>query len=345
MRWWLLFGVPLLAVAALWAWHDADSLVSPEPFVRGAGVLHVPTWSVTATEAGRVHSLLVEPGQMVQPGQALVRLDTATLQTRLEEQNTRLQQEQHKVAVSQASITALQQQYDTLQKTMAILERALWNHYEQSLGAPAGASRTDPAVSMTPYQEVHLQLTQIQAQAASVQASLHVAHSQKVQAEIAVAHTIQAVAAARDALQDAVIRSTHAGRVSRLWVQPADAMPAGALIATIQDLDSTTLQIVLAREHTLGVIPGDEVRWVPQAAPDHVVTARVVVVDTSPLSPQELQERGISSNESGPLFGVTALPEADSIARLPWPVLRAPQGQAWIRRNPQAIWPAGLTPG
>lgn len=344
MRWWLLCGVPLLAVSALWVWRQAYPPAGSDPFVSGPGALHVPTWSVTAPEAGRIQSLLVEPGQKVQSGQPLVQWDTAILQQRLAEQKALLQQEQRKIEVTQALMTALQQQYDTLQQTIAILERALWNHYEQSQETQASTGHAPSAGWVTPYQEVQLQLTQTQAQAASVQASLRVAQSQKLQADMALAHTVHAVSAAREALQDAVVRSTHSGRISRLWVQPAEAIPAGAVIATVQDLDSATLQMALTREDTLGVIPGDEVRWVPQAAPDHVVSARVLMVGTSPLSSPELQRLGMPSDDRGPLFGVTVLPEPDSISALPWPVLRAPQGQAWIRRNPQVTWPAGLTP-
>src|SRR5215831_18554 len=76
----------------------------PEGIVSGNGRIEAKLADASAKEPLRVKEVLVNEGDLVKPGQVLVRLDTVTLEAQLAEANAKVAAAQQEVAAAQAAI-------------------------------------------------------------------------------------------------------------------------------------------------------------------------------------------------------------------------------------------------
>src|SRR3954471_5154418 len=103
LKWITLFGAAaVIAFAGVWYWQSQQGL--PKGIASGNGRLEAKLVDVAAKEPLRVKEILVDEGALVKPGQVLVRLDTATLQSQLEEAKAGVEAAHEKLALAKASI-------------------------------------------------------------------------------------------------------------------------------------------------------------------------------------------------------------------------------------------------
>lgn len=106
-RWYLLL---LLVSSPLWLF--ALNLLTGWLWVKGIAVIEAHSWLETSPQAGRVQQILVQPGEQVQAGQALLRLSSPELENRRQllqaERDSLKQQQQQWQQYQQQRIEQLQ---------------------------------------------------------------------------------------------------------------------------------------------------------------------------------------------------------------------------------------------
>src|SRR5215510_2815350 len=85
-------------------WWQGRQYALPKGIASGNGRIEAKLADASAKEALRVKEVLVDEGDLVKPGQVLVRLDTVTLDAQLAEANAQVAAAQEKIAASQAAI-------------------------------------------------------------------------------------------------------------------------------------------------------------------------------------------------------------------------------------------------
>src|SRR5688500_5540914 len=93
----LLIGVGAAVCIRLKYW-TAKKTALPEGIVSGNGRLEATLVDVSAKEPLRVKEILVDEGDLVKPGQVLVKLDTVTLEAQLAEANAKVAAAKEQVA-------------------------------------------------------------------------------------------------------------------------------------------------------------------------------------------------------------------------------------------------------
>src|SRR5262245_659944 len=105
-------GLVVVAAVAFFGWQFWKSKQSevPKGIAYGNGRFEAKLADVSAKEPLRVKEILVQEGDLVRPGQVLVRLDTVTLDAQLAEANAQVAAAQEKLAVAEAAITKVKSQ-------------------------------------------------------------------------------------------------------------------------------------------------------------------------------------------------------------------------------------------
>jgi len=206
-------AVALAAFIGFRYWQKSKTAL-PEGIASGNGRLEAKLVDVAAKEPLRVKAVLVDEGALVKPGQVLVRLDTATLDSQLEEAKAGVEAAHEKLALAKASIVKQKSQIK-----LADIEVAR----SQNLVKQGAGSQRELDVRKT-----HVETTR--ASLAEAEASLQTA-AQQVEVAKANAATMQT------RIDDATLKSPVTGRVLYRLAEPGEVLAAGGKALTVVNLE------------------------------------------------------------------------------------------------------------
>ena len=130
-------------------WRDMQTAL-PKGIAWGNGRMEAKLVDIAAKEALRVKEILVDEGALVKPGDVLVRMDTATLQSQLAEARLNVAATRQKAAIAKAAITRSKAQIELAKvevkrSTALVAERASssgsWIYVERCCKQPRPALR------------------------------------------------------------------------------------------------------------------------------------------------------------------------------------------------------------
>jgi HlyD family secretion protein len=107
---WIIIAVAAVALIGFFGYKywDARRTAVPAGIAWGNGRMQATLVDVAAKEPLRVKEILVSEGDLVQPGQVLVRLDTVTLESQLAEANASVAAAEQKLAIAKSAIVRRQ---------------------------------------------------------------------------------------------------------------------------------------------------------------------------------------------------------------------------------------------
>jgi len=112
-RRWILAAVAVAAIAYFgYTYWNGKRYEVPKGIAWGNGRVEAKLTDVSAKEPLRVKEILVNEGDLVRPGQVLVRLDTSTLEAQLAEANANVAAAKERLAVAQAGISRSKSQIE-----------------------------------------------------------------------------------------------------------------------------------------------------------------------------------------------------------------------------------------
>lgn len=300
-----------------WNWWQEQQSALPEEIAFGNGRIEANEVDISVKYTGRVMNIFANEGDMVQPGQPLVEMDTIELQARLDRSTADLNQGIEALKEAEVQLTKArndqsysQQQYDRAAKLLKD-KMVSQSHVDERRNTRDAA---DTAVQAA---EARLRTLGkgIEAYRASVR---------QIEAEIAEAQLIAPV---------------H-GRVLYQLAQKGEVLGMGGKVMTLLDLSNVYMEIFLPAADAGVLAIGSEARIVLDVAADVVIPARVIFVSPqAQFTPKQIETR---SERDKLMFRVKLQIPTELVLKNIERVKTGLRGVGYVRTDSTIPWPAFL---
>jgi len=316
---WILLVVAVVVVAAFlgFKYWKAKQSALPKGIVSGNGRIEAKLVDVAAKEPLRVKEILVDEGDLVQPDQVVVRMDTITLEAQLAEAQAEVAAAKERVAVADAAIVKVKSQ---IELAKIELERA------RKLVEERAASQREYDVRQTALQTTTAALAEEEARLQTAKQEVEVA-----QANVA---TIQT------RINDATLKSPVRGRVLYRLAELGEVLAAGGKALTLVNLEDVYMEIFLPSEEAAKVKIGADARITLDHAPDRAAAGYVSFVSPeAQFTPKQVETR---SERSKLMFRVKIRLPEELVASYIEYIKTGVRGVGYVKADQFAVWPDRL---
>ncbi len=297
-------------------WRAAQSAL-PRGIASGNGRIEAKLVDITPKEALRVKEFLVDEGDLVRPGQVVVRMDTVTLDAQLAEAKLNVMAKRQEEAVTRAAITKREAEID-LAKTEVRRSTAL-------VKERAGSQR-----------ELDVHRTALKVTTAGLgeeQAKLRTTE-EEVKVAAAAAATIQT------RIDDAILKSPVTGRVLYKLAEVGEVIAAGGKVLTLTNLNDVYMEIFLPSAQAARIKNGAEARLTLDALPDAAVAGYVSFVSPeAQFTPKQVETK---SEREKLMFRVKIRVPEEMVESYIDVVKTGVRGVGYVKLDDSAEWPAFL---
>lgn len=315
----LVLIVIVVAAAAFvgYQYWKAQELALPKGIASGNGRIEAKLVDITSKEALRIKEILADEGDLVEPGQALARMDTATLNAQMAQARANVAGAKEKLAVAEASIVQCKSQLD-LAKIQA--ERA------RKLLAEHAGSQDNYDVRKTAVETDAASLAQAQSQLDSAKADLVAAEAN--------------VEVIKSQIDDATLTAPVRGRVLYRLAEPGEVVGAGGKVLTLVNLQDVYMEIYLPAEQAIRMKMGAEARLTVDVLPGRAGAGYVSFVSPeAQFTPKQVETR---SEREKLMFRVKIKVPESVVARHIQLVKTGVRGMGYVKVDDSAVWPAWL---
>ena len=289
----------------------------PKGIASGNGRVEAKLVDIAAKEALRVKQILVDEGDLVKPGQVVVRMDTSTLEAQLAEAKLNVVANQEKEAISKATIARRQAEIELAKvevkrSTALVRERA--------------GSQRELDVRRTALQTTTAGLAEEQAKLRTTQEEVKVAAAN--------------VATIQTRIDDATLKSPITGRVLYRLAEVGEVLGAGGKALTLVNLNDVYMEIFLPSEQAAMLKTGAEARLTIDALPGRAIAGYVSFVSPeAQFTPKQVETK---SEREKLMFRVKIrVPERTVEAHLDR-VKTGVRGVGYVKLDDSVEWPAFL---
>jgi HlyD family secretion protein len=315
---WILIGAALAVVGFFgYRYWKSQQSALPAGIASGNGRLEAKLVDVAAKEPLRVKEVLVEEGDLVKPGQILVRLDVTTLESQLAEANAQVAAAQQRIAVAQASISRRQSEI-ALAKIEADRARAL-------VAERAGSQR-ELDVRNTNLETTQSALVEDQARLAGAREDVQVARER--------------VATIKTRIADATLMSPITGRVLYRLAEPGEVLAAGGKALTLVNLQDVYMEIFLPAAQAAAVKVGGDARITVDYLPGQAAAAQVSFVSPeAQFTPKQVETK---SEREKLMFRVKIQVPGELVSQYVERIKTGVRGVGYVKLDDSATWPPWL---
>ena len=334
--------VAAVAIVGFLFWRGNGGHAVPEGFARGNGRIEAVEIDVASKYPGRIDTVLVHEGELVEVGQVLVQMDTrqakanrnqAQAELRRAEiavQNARLLIEQRQAEVRAAEAVLGQRRVDeqvaqrqlarseSLAQSSVASERTLELDRSNALGATAAAASAEASL-------------------AAARAGVSSAQASVVGAKAAVTAAEAAIEAIDVQIEDSTLRAPRKGRVQYIVAREGEVVSSGGRVVNMIDLAEVYMTFFLQTAAAGRAGLGSEVRLLLDAAPGIVVPATISFVsDVAQFTPKTVETE---VEREKLMFRVRARIAPELLTKYLDYIKTGLPGVAWVRLDPAAPWP------
>jgi len=317
LKWGIAFAVvAVVAFIGFRYWKSKQSTL-PDGIVAGNGRLEGKLVDVAAKEPLRVKEVLVEEGAVVKPGQVLVRLDTTTLESELQEAKANVAHAKERLAFANASINKQRSEI----KLATIEAKRSTRLVEEG----AGSQR-----------ELDVRTTKVETTKATLLEAQAMLQSARREIEVAEAN----VATIQSRIDDATLTSPVTGRVLYRLAEPGEVLAPGGKALTLVNLEDVYMEIFLPSELAAQLSMGSEGRITVDYDPTHSVAGYVSFVSPeAQFTPKQVETR---SEREKLMFRVKIQIPKDLALRHIERIKTGVRGVGYVKYKDSAVWPAKL---
>ncbi|MCO6538399.1 MAG: HlyD family efflux transporter periplasmic adaptor subunit [Gilliamella sp.] len=343
-RKWIVIAVVIISIIfILWQQLKTDGYGSD--FISGNGRIEATEINISAKLAGRIEKINVDEGDFVKAGQALVVMQTDTLQAQLNEAQAQYRQAVSNEASAKAQVA--------LKMSDKVAAQAGVSQKESDLDiASKHLQRTT-----TLYQKGAISIQQFDDDTAKVnnaKAALDSAKSQVTAADAAIAVAEAGVDSATSAINvasanikriqadidDSTLNAPVDGRIQYRIAQLGEVLPSGGKVLNLINLYDVYLTFFLPETVAGKVGIGDEVRLILDALPDKAISAKISFVSSvAQFTPKTVETK---DERQKLMFRVKAQLSPELLKCFINQVKTGLPGVAWVKLDPKASWPSGL---
>jgi HlyD family secretion protein len=297
-------------------WQAQQSAV-PAGIAYGNGRIDARLADAAAKESLRIKEILVNEGDLVEPGQVLVRLDTITLDAELAEGRAAVVAAQEKIAATEAAIVRRESEV-----TLARIES---ERARRLVAENAGSQRELDVRTM--------QVSSTQAALREEQAKLETA---KQDVEVARAR----VATIQTRIDDATLYSSVRGRVLYRLAEPGEVLGPGGNALTLVNLEDVYMEIFLPSQEAAAIRMGAEARLTIDALPGRAAPGFVSFVSPeAQFTPKEVETR---SERDKLMFRVKIQVPPELVGQFIESIKTGVRGVGYVKIDQSVAWPEWL---
>jgi HlyD family secretion protein len=311
---WILPLIVLLIAAGSGYYYFAEKDALPEYIAVSNGRIEAQTVDVATRSGGRVLSVAVEEGSMVEAGDVIATLDLNHLASALEgaQANVRASLKQQEEAA--AGVRQAQSAFDLAKKEYG---------RSSSLVKQGAVSRS--------YND------QIFSQQQTAESALSATEQRLAASKEAVEAARAEVQRQKDLLADKDLKAPRAGRVLYKLAEPGEVVPSGGKVITLLDLTDVYMTVFLPTETVGKLRLGDEARIVVDAMPGIAIPAKITYISPeAQFTPRQVETR---SEREKMTFRVKVRIPAYLLKKHLEAVKTGLPGVAYVRTEKDAPWP------
>ena len=316
----LLFGAVLMIGGGVeyWWYHRAPPL--PAGIATGNGRLESDEIDIDTKFAGRITSLSVDEGAVVAAGQTVAVMDSQDLEASLHKSEDLVLQAQQTVRQSMA---ALDQQQTQLVLARQELARA------KILVKSGDATRETVDQRQQAFNGANDTVLGDRAQAAAAAQALAAAEQDVALYKVNIAYN--------------TLVAPRAGTIEYRIANIGEILPAGGRVFTMLDRGFVYMDIYLPTSAAGRTRIGSDARILLDAYPTHPIPAAVTFVAAqAQFTPKTVETK---DERDSLMFRVRVQIDPARLRARTTPVKSGLPGQAFVRTDPHAIWPATLQVG
>jgi HlyD family secretion protein len=316
---WLIIVAAVIGGAGFFGYQYWQQMKSnlPKGIASGNGRIEAKLVDIAAKEALRVKEIRVDEGALVHPGEVLVVLDTATLESQLAEAKLAVAATQEKEAVAKAAIA---------RRKAEIELAAIEVKRSSALVAERAGSQRELDLRRMALKTTTAGLQEEEAKLRTIQEEVNVA-----QANVA---TIQT------RIDDATLKSPVDGRVLYRLTEVGEVVAAGGKALTLTNLGDVYMEIFLPAEQAAQLKIGAEARITVDYVPGRAVAGYVSFVSPeAQFTPKQVETR--SEREKLTFRVKIRVPEniVESYIEL---IKTGVRGVGYVKVDDSAVWPDSL---
>jgi HlyD family secretion protein len=297
-------------------WRQMQSAL-PKNIASGNGRVEAKLVDIAAKEPLRVKEIKADEGDLVKPGEVLVVMDTATLNSELEEAKLVVATTLQKAAVSKASIVR--------KKSEIELARIEVKRSTALVAQRAGSQRELDFRKMT----LETTTAGLQEEEAKLRTT-----EQEVKTAEAKTATVQT------RIDDAILKSPVTGRVLYRLAEIGEVLGAGGKAMTLVNLDDVYMEIFLPSEQAARLKIGSEARLTVDALPDVAIPGYVSFVSPeAQFTPKQVETR---SERDKLMFRIKIRVPEKIVEEHIEAVKTGMRGVGYVKLEESAEWPAFL---
>ena len=317
-RWWTIGALAVVVVGFFGVrWLVARRSAVPKGIAYGNGRIESKEVDIAAKLPLRVKEVLVKEGDLVKPGQVVVRMDTVTLEAERAEAEAALAAAQEQLAVARAAIVKKRSEIE-----LAKIEKA---RSGRLVAERAGSQRELDVRTMT--------VKTTTAALAEEEAKLKVALEQ---VDVAVAN----VATVQSRIDDATLTSPVLGRVLYRLAEPGEVLAAGGKALTLINLEDVYMEIFLPAKQAAAVKIGAEARITVDYEPRRAGVGYVSFVSPeAQFTPKEVETK---SEREKLMFRVKIQVPRELVMHYTERIKTGVRGVGYVKVSDSARWPARL---
>ena len=313
----LVIAAAVLLIAAASVWLVLRPADLPPGFASGNGRLEAKEMDVATKYAGRVVDILVDEGDLVQPGHIIAHMDAVELEASLR-----------------------QSQAQTRQAHAALNESAAQVDLRESECVLAGKelARAEKLFSQGHVAEERVDIRRTQKETADAACAAAKAHMTNMR------ETVAAAEAQADRIQaqldETVLRAPYLSRVQYRLAEPGEVLSSGGKVATLLNLTDVYMTIFLPTAQAGQTAVGADARIVLDALPHYVIPAKVsFVAPEAQFTPRAVETR---TEREKLMFRVKVQIDPELLLAHIEQVKAGVPGVAYVRLDGTAAWPDHL---
>jgi HlyD family secretion protein len=317
-RIWIIAAVIVVVAGAFgWKFYQDKKSALPPGIAYGNGRIEAKLVDIAAKEPLRVKEVRVQEGDIVQPGQVVVQLDTVTLEAQMAEAMASVAAAREKLAVVNASIAR--------RNSEIVLAQIEVDRVRNMLSDRASSQRELDVRTM------HLATT-------SAALAEERARLESAKQDVAVAEAN--VATIKTRIDDATLISPIVGRVLYRLAEPGEVLAAGGKAITLVNLEDVYMEIFLPSEQAAALKIGSEGRITMDYAPNRSAVGYVTFVSPeAQFTPKEVETR---SERDKLMFRVKIQIPKELVGHYVESIKTGVRGTAYVKVNDTAAWPQYL---
>jgi HlyD family secretion protein len=360
---WIVIAIVLVVGGVLGYkyWKSRQSAL-PAGIVSGNGRIEAKLVDASAKEPLRVKQILVDEGDLVRPGQVLVRLDTVTLEEELAKNEAAVATAREQFAAAKTAIAtananiaaanaaivsanaAIEEKQSDIQLAQIEADR------QRRMLAENATSQALYDVRQTALKTTKSTLKDAQAQedaararadAARSQASTAQAQADAAQQQIGVA--LAQVNVTKSRINDATLVSPVTGRVLYRLVEPGEVLGPGGKALTLVNLSDVYMEIYLPSDSAARLKTGAPARITVDYEPNAAAAGYVSFVSPeAQFTPKQVETK---SEREKLMFRVKIQIPPELAAHYLERIKTGVRGVGYVKVNSDARWPGWLERG